>query len=116
MNRPRRPGATPPRKRPSGPPRGAPTEGGPPRRRTPLDLLPQTETFKVLGTADRQTLQTGASPMELVVIHGFTREVEEAFQKFHGRIDDFWAKHPHLINTLHKLDEVLAGVQARKPG
>jgi hypothetical protein len=71
----------------------------------------------VLGTGvDRQALVSSALPMELAVVHGFTREIEEAAQKFHGRPDDFWRQHPQLLETARKLDEVLANLQARRGG
>lgn len=117
MNRPRRPSQAPPRRRPGGPPHtGGPTQPGPPRRRSPLDNLPQgvTPPFKVLGTMDRQLLVIGAEPLELVVIQGFTREIEETYQKSKDRYEDFWAKNPKLIDTLRKLDEILVGIQARR--
>jgi hypothetical protein len=69
----------------------------------------------VLGTGvDRQAIQASAQPMEMVVIQGFTREVEEAFQKFSGRPDDFWTKNPKAVETARKLDELLASIQARR--
>lgn len=119
MNRPRRPNQPPPRRRPGGPPPGAgQAGGGPPRRRSPLDVVPQTvePPFKVLGSGvDRQILMSAAQPLEMVVIQGFTREIEEAAQKFGMRnLDDFWNKHPHLIETARKLDEVLAGIHGRR--
>src|SRR5688572_1251571 len=116
MNRPRRPAATPPRKRPTGPPR-PPGGEGPPRRRSPIDTIPQNvePKFKVLGTGvDRQTVSTGANPMELVVIHGFTREIEETLLKYKGRADDFWKQNPKLLETARKLDDLFAGIQSRK--
>lgn len=119
MNRPKRPSAFPARRRPSGPPPAHTTPGGgPPRRRSPLDIVPQNlePKLKVLGTVDRQVLISGAQPLEMVVIQGFTREIEDAFQRFKGRHEDFWGKHPQLIETLRKLDEVLAHVQIRKAG
>ena len=117
MNRPRRPSQFPPRRRPSGPPSSGPYTGGPPRRRTALDNIPPTiePKFEVLGTGvDRQALQAGAQPLEMVVIQGFTREIEDAFQKFSGRPDDFWARSPKAVETARKLDELLASIQARK--
>ena len=119
MNRPRRPGpGGPPRKRPSGPPRTDFTPGGgPPRRRSPLDLVPQTlePRFRVLGTGlDRQGLAGAANPLEMVVIHGYTREIEDAFQKFNGRPDDFWGRNPQLLEPARKLDEILASIMDRK--
>lgn len=118
MNRPRRPGQMPPRRRPSGPPSGGPREGGfAPRRRSALDFVPQNlePPFKVLGTGvDRQSLIASAQPLEMVVIQGFTREIEEAFQKFKGRPDEFWNEHSRLIETARKLDELLASIQARR--
>jgi hypothetical protein len=94
-------------------------EGGPPRRRSALDNIPQNvePKFKVLGPGlDRQVVQAQAKPMEMVVIHGYTREIEDAFQKFHGRSDAFWENHPKLIDTARKLDEIFAGILARKSG
>jgi len=72
--------------------------------------------FKVLGSGvERQSLMSAAQPLELVVIQGFTREIEEAFQGFKARAgEDFWAKNPRLIETARKLDEVLARIQERK--
>lgn len=117
MNRPRRPAFSPARKKPSGPPR-TDAGTGPPRRRSPLDAMPPTSEpkFTVLGTGvDRQTLMANAQPMEMAVIHGFTLEIEQAFQKFHGRPDDFWSRNQGLIETARKLDEILAGIMTRKP-
>src|SRR5204862_5838553 len=77
MNRPRRPPFTPARKKKPNPARG-PATTGPPRRRSPLDHIPANiePRFKVLGTgADRHALLTYASPMEMLVVHGFTREI-----------------------------------------
>jgi hypothetical protein len=113
MNRPRRPTQFPARRRPSGPPGGAagPREGGfGPRRRSPLDLIPQNlePPFQVLA------LIATAQPLEMVVIQGFTREIEEAFQKFKGRPDDFWTDQPRLIEVARKMDELLVSVQSRK--
>jgi hypothetical protein len=119
MNRPRRPTQVPPRRRPSGAPPSSGPGGGPPRRRTPLDNAPQTldPPLKVLGTGvDRHALMASAEPLELVVMQGFTREIEEAFHKYKGRYEDFWDQHPHLVERLRKVDEVLAGVQKRKSG
>ncbi len=120
MNRPRRPGAPPPRRRPSGPPSGA-RPGGPqqPRRRSPLDNLPPNiePRLKVLGTdVDRQALLSAADPMEMAVIQLASREIEEAYQKFHGRFDDFWAQNPQMIEQARKLDQVLARVLERRRG
>src|SRR5688572_5200456 len=118
MNRPRRPGGQgPPRRRPGGPPsQGGQQGGGPPRRRSPLDNPPPG--FKILGTGDRLTLLSSAQPLELVVIQGYAREIEEAYQKFGTRssFEDFWKAHPHLIERAEKMDEVLLKVQARKAG
>lgn len=116
MNRPRRPTQMPPRRRPSGPPPSDGGQGGPPRRRSPLDVVPQTTEpkFKVLGTGvDRQTIMSGAQPMELVVAQGYTREIEDAYHKFNGRPEDFWTRNPKMLEPAHKLDEVLAHIQAR---
>ena len=71
--------------------------------------------LKVLGTgADRFALLAAAMPLEMVVAQGYTREIEDAFQKWRGRPDDFWTEHSHLLENVRKLDEVLAVVQARK--
>jgi hypothetical protein len=118
MNRPRRPSHFPQRRRPSGPPRGG-RPGGPqaPRRRSPLDNVPAgaEPPFKVLGTdIDRQALLASADLMELAVIQLASREIEDAFQKFHGRFDDFWQQSPAMLAQAHKLDEVLARIQERK--
>ena len=117
MNRPRRP-SQPFRRRPSGPPPGtAPGGAFVSRRRSALDLVPQDlePPFEVLGTGvDRLALQAGAQLQEMVVLQGFTREIEEAFQKWKGRPDDFWGQHPELIEKARKLDELLGQIQARK--
>jgi len=121
MNRPRRPGQAPPRRRPSGPPHpgagGGPAGG--PRRRSPLDNLPPNvePKFKVLGTGiDRQMLLSSAQPMELAVIQLATREIEDAYQKFNGRFDEFWRQNAKLLDQVRKLDEVLAMIQQRRTG
>jgi len=57
---------------------------------------------------------TYAQPMEMLVIHGFTGEIERAFSEFKGRPDEFWQKQPELLEKARKLDEVLAGIQERK--
>lgn len=112
MNRPRRP-APPPRRRPTPAPS---TTGQPqaPRRRSPLDFPPPVEPrWQVLGLADRQALTAAAQPLEMVVIQGYTREVEEAFGKGNVRPDDFWARNPGLVETARKLDQLFASIQAR---
>jgi hypothetical protein len=118
MNRPRRPVHGPPRRRPGGPPASGGGPTGPPRRRSPLDFIPGTidPPFKVLGSgADRQAITAVAQPMEMVVIQGFTRQIEEAFPRFKGRqIEDFWNENPQLIETARKLDEMLASIRDRK--
>jgi hypothetical protein len=117
MNRPKRPGVPQRRKKPTGPPRTDFTPGGPPRRRSPLDVVPQNvePRFRVLGTGvDRASLAAAATPLEMIVIHGYTREVEEAYQKFNGRLDDFWARNPQLLEPARKLDDVLAAIAERK--
>jgi hypothetical protein len=108
----------PPRRRPGGPPVSSNPQGGPPRRRSALDFIPQgiEPPFKVLGVADRHMLISAAEPMELVVMQGFTQQIDQSFQKFKGRGEDFWRNHPELIETARKLDEILARVQARKAG
>ena len=119
MNRPRRPNFPPPRRRPSGPPTTSTPGGGPPRRRSALDSIPQNvePRFEVLGTGvDRQALLSAAQPLELVVIQGFTREIEEVFQSYKGRADEFWSKNARLLETARKLDEVLTRIQERKAG
>jgi len=118
MNRPRRPPFPPPRKKSTGARRGpatGTTTG--PRRRSPLDLMPTNvePRFRVLGTGvDRNALMTYAQPMEMLVIHGFTNEIERAFSEFKGRPDEFWQKRADMLEQARKLDEVLAGIQERK--
>lgn len=88
-----------------------------PRRRSALDQVPANAEpkFRVLGTGlDRGPLLTYAQPMEMLVIHGFTNEIERAFSEFHGRPDDFWQKHPDKLEQARKLDEILAGIHQRK--
>jgi hypothetical protein len=88
-----------------------------PRRRSPLDQVPTTAEprFRVLGAGvDRGPLMTYAQPMEMLVIHGFTNEIERAFAEFHGRPDDFWQKHPDMLEQARKLDDVLAGIVERR--
>ena len=117
MNRPRRPSQPPPRRRPSGPPHSGPPGGGPPRRRSPLDMIPVNvePRFKVLGTGvDRHALLQGAQPVEMVVVQGFTREIEEVFQKGGVRPEEFWIKNPQVLETARKLDDLLANIQARR--
>jgi len=120
MNRPKRPNFPPPRRRPSGPPStSTPGGGGPPRRRSALDVIPQNvePRFQVLSSGvDRQALMGSAQPLELVVIQGFTREIEDVFQGYKGHPDEFWSKNPRLLETARKLDEVLARIQERKSG
>jgi hypothetical protein len=119
MNRPRRPNYPPPRRRPSGPPSSTPGGGGPPRRRSALDLIPQNvePRFEILGSGvDRQALLSSAQPLELVVVQGFTREIEDVFQGYKGRPDEFWIKNAGLLETARKLDEVLVRIQERKAG
>jgi hypothetical protein len=119
MNRPRRPPFPQARKKKTTAPKRGPVTGGTggSRRRSPLDLVPtNTETrFRVLGTgADRNALMTYATPMEMLVLHGFSSEIERAFAEFNGRADDFWTKKPELLEQARKIDEVLAGIVARK--
>lgn len=114
MNRPRRPPFQPARKK-SGPPR--PADGGPPRRRSPLDYVPATAEprFQVLGTGqDRQALLTFATPTEMLIVHGYTRQIEEAYSKHSGRSEDFWTSQPDALAAARKVDEVLAGIVARR--
>ena len=116
MNRPRRPPFTPARKKKPTPNRG-PLTTGPPRRRSPLDHIPANiePRFKVLGTGvDRQALQTYATPMEMLVVHGFTREIDDAFSRYSGRLEEFWNNNPDSLALARKLDDVLAGVVARR--
>jgi hypothetical protein len=116
MNRPKRPTFSPPRKKKPTVARPA-DGGGPPRRRSPLDYVPQNvePRFQVLGTgADRQALVTYATPAEMMVIHGFTREIETSYQKFNGRVEEFWTRNPQALELARKVDQVLAGVVARK--
>lgn len=117
MNRPRRPVHGPPRRRPGGPPASGTGPQGPPRRRSPLDFIPPgiEPPFKVLGTgADRHALLAIAQPLEMVVIQGFTRQIEEPFPRFRGRqVEDFWTEHPELIDVARKLDDLLATIRDR---
>ncbi|MBM3457965.1 MAG: hypothetical protein FJX77_05480 [Armatimonadetes bacterium] len=120
MNRPKRPIPYNNRRRKPGPPTPT-TSNAPqqPRRRSPLEMVPQNpdQPFKVLKPGfDRQTSLVGANPVELAVIQGFTREIEEAFQKHHGRPDEFWGRNGHLLETARKLDDILAGIQTRRSG
>jgi hypothetical protein len=117
MNRPKRP-PFPPQRRKKPPPNRAParTPGGA-RRRSPLDFLTNTETqkFRVLGTgADRAALMTYANPMEMLVLHGFTQEVEAVYAAYRGRSEEFWEHNPEMLEQARKIDEVLAGIVARK--
>ena len=116
MNRPKRPPFQPGRKKKPTPPRG-PAPSGPPRRRSPLDHVPANAEprFKVLGTgADRQALMTYAAPTEMLIVHGFTREIEDAYHRYNGRVEEFWANNPDALSLAQKIDEVLAGIVARK--
>ncbi|MFN3653002.1 MAG: hypothetical protein ACK47B_25770 [Armatimonadota bacterium] len=71
----------------------------------------------MLGTGiDRQTVIAVAEPLELVVIQGFTREIEEPFRASRLRPEDFWEQHPELLPTARKLDDILAGIQQRRGG
>jgi hypothetical protein len=57
-----------------------------------------------------------AEPLEMVVIQGFTREIEDAHQKSPQRGEDFWRLNPQLVETARKLDEILAKINARVGG
>lgn len=119
MNRPRRPPFPPARKKNNTPARRGPATGGPGgnRRRSPLDLVPPNSEprFRVLGTgADRNALMTFAMPMEMLVIHGYTAEIEREFSEFNGRADDFWAKKPEMMEKAYKIDELLDSIVTRK--
>jgi hypothetical protein len=117
MNRPKRPPFSPQRKKKPQPNRAPARALGGPRRRSPLDFVPTTEEqkFRVLGTgADRAALMPYAQPMEMLVLHGFTQEVEAAFAAYKGRGDDFWEQNPQMLEQAKKIDEVLAGIVARK--
>jgi hypothetical protein len=73
--------------------------------------------FKVLGTGtDRQALLTYAAPTEMLVVHGFTREIEETYSRYNGRVEEFWTNNPDALSLARKIDEVLAGIVARKAG
>ena len=52
--------------------------------------------------------------MEMLVIHGFTREIDEAFARYSGRLEEFWNNNPDALSLARKLDDVLAGVVARR--
>ncbi len=117
MNKPRRPPIQPARRRKPGPPQPANNPNPQPRRRSPLETVPQSadQPFKVLGPGfERYQFSSSANPMELVVIQGFTREIEEAFQKQHGRPDEIWGRNPELLEKARKLDNILAGILARR--
>ena len=117
MNRPKRPTFTPQRRKKPQPNRAPARTVGGPRRRSPLDLVPNTpeQQFRVLGTgADRAALMTYANPMEMLVLHGFTQEVEAVYAAYRGRGEDFWEQNPEMLEQAKKIDEVLAGVIARK--
>lgn len=118
MNRPRRPFFSPPRKKkPSGAAARATAAANAPRRRSALDNVPTNADpqFQVLGTGvDRQALMTYASPTEMLVVHGFSREIDDAYSRFNGRIEDFWANNPDTLACARRIDEVLAGIVARK--
>jgi hypothetical protein len=117
MNRPKRPPFTPQRKKKPQPNRAPVRSLGGPRRRSPLDFVPTTgdEKFRVLGTgADRAALMPFANPMEMLVLHGFTHEIDAAYAAYRGRGDDFWEQHPEMLEQAKKIDEVLAGIVARK--
>src|SRR2546426_401721 len=91
MNRPKRPTFMPQRRKKAQPNRAPIRAAGGPRRRSALDLVPTTDDqkFRVLGTgADRAALMTYANPMEMLVLHGFTQEVEAAYAAYKGRGDD----------------------------
>lgn len=117
MNRPKRPTFMPQRRKKPQANRAPARAVGGPRRRSPLDFVPNTgeQKFRVLGTgADRSALMTYANPMEMLVLHGFTQEVEAAFAAYKGRGDDFWEQNPDMLEQAYKIDEVLAGIVARK--
>ena len=117
MNRPKRPIFNPQRRRKPQPNRGPARAVGGTRRRSPLDFVPTTEDskFRVLGTgADRAALMNYANPAEMFVLHGFTQQVEAAYAAYKGRGDDFWENHPEMLEQAKKIDEVLAGIVARK--
>jgi hypothetical protein len=117
MNRPRRPPFPPQRRKKPQANRPATRTPGGPRRRSPLDFIPNTTDpkFRVLGTGtDRASLMTYANPMEMLVLHGFTQEIEEAYGAFKGRGEDFWEQNPQMLEQARKIDEVLAGIVARK--
>jgi hypothetical protein len=117
MNRPKRPIGGPQRRRKPQPNRGPARTPGGPRRRSPLDFVPSNgeHKFHILGSgADRATLMNNANPMEMLVLHGFTQEIDSAFAAFRGRSEDFWEQHPEMLDQAKKIDEVLAGIVARK--
>jgi hypothetical protein len=117
LRKPRRPNF-PPKKTNRPPMRGPMTPGaGGPRVRSPLDAVGAITgvNFKVLGKGvDRAALVSYANPMEMVVIHGFTQEIDSEYQKIRQRPDDFWISHPELVEKAEKLDNVLATVQERR--
>jgi len=101
-----------PRKKKKGAVSTAPS--GPIRRFSPVDQVPVNGEFQILGGgADRHELVGLAEPMEMLLVHGFTREIEDAFKTYRGRVEDFWRDKPEMIDKAHKLDEVLANIAER---
>lgn len=116
MRKAKRPVYRPARKR-AGPPAGAAAGGAPqPRRRTPLEHLPPgaEPPFELLGSPDRAYLLQQAEPLEQVVLQGYTREIEAAYQEHNGRFDDFWLKHPELVEKARKMEGILRGIRDRE--
>jgi hypothetical protein len=119
MRKPKRPGYPP--RRPANRPASRPPLAGAAgtRVRSPLDAvaaIPGVE-FKVLGRGiDRQALMSFANPMEMMVIHGFTHQIDEEYRRVRQRPDDFWLAHPELHEQAQKIDNVLATVMERRAG
>ena len=60
------------------------------------------------------TLEANSAFSEQVIVHGYTRQIEEAYGKHSGRSEDFWTSQPDALAAARKVDEVLAGIVARR--
>jgi len=94
-----------------------PVRTGPFRRPTAVDQIPPDvgAAFHVLGTGvDRHALVGLAEPMEMLVIHGFTREIEDNYKRYRGRVEDFWRDKPEMVEKAQKLDDILTEIASRR--